>query len=210
MTSMRSITRLLTAALVVATSVSCGNVVRDSRASVLIVVDSLLAAPGNKPSQLGSTLLSDVITNVTAPPPCAPATPCPTIFDDIGSVTMHTVPKDIGTPATPTTPSSNSDITITQYHVEYIRADGLNRPGVDVPFGFDGAVTGTVTSKGTTIAFEIVRHVAKEESPLVQLKISPDIIYTIAKVTFYGKDQVGNAVSVQAQISIAFGNFGDS
>ena len=60
-----------------------------------------------------------------------------------------------------------------------------------------------------SLAFELVRHVAKEESPLIQLTTSPTIITTIAQVTFYGADQVGNEVSVTGNIQIDFGNFGD-
>jgi hypothetical protein len=81
---------------------------------------------------------------------------------------------------------------------------------VDVPFPFSGAATATVTVGGTTtIGFEIVRHVAKLESPLVQLENNRDIITTICDVTFYGKDLVGNDITVTGSIQIDFGNFGD-
>jgi hypothetical protein len=56
----------------------------------------------------------------------------------------------------------------------------------------------------------MVRHVAKEESPLVQLIRNPQIISTIAHVTFYGRDAVGNEISVTGSIGIEFGNFGDA
>ena len=46
-----------------------------------------------------------------------------------------------------------------------------------------------------TIGFELIRHVTKEEPPLVQLIVNPSIIHTIAEITFYGTDLVGNAVS---------------
>ena len=95
-------------------------------------------------------------------------------------------------------------------HVEYIRADGRNTQGVDVPFAFDSAVTGTIPAGGTvTLGFELVRNVAKREAPLAQLRTSSNFIAAIAKVTFYGVDRVGNNISVQGQISIEFGNFGD-
>ena len=51
--------------------------------------------------------------------------------------------------------------------MRYIRADGRNTPGVDVPYGFDGALTATV-SGSTTVGFELVRHIAKEEAPLAR------------------------------------------
>jgi len=118
---------------------------------------------------------------------------------------MHLVPKDMLIDPTP-----NNQVTISRYHVTYRRADGRNTPGVDVPFGFDGAVTGTIPESGTaSFAFELVRHVAKEESPLAQLATSPNVINTIAEITFYGTDLVGNAVSATGFMTIEFGNFGD-
>ena len=90
------------------------------------------------------------------------------------------------------------------------RADGRNAPGVDVPYPFDGAVTGTVPSAGTTdLAFQLVRLVAKQEAPLVQLQNSPTFIDVIAELSFYGRDRVGNDVSATGSILIEFGNFGD-
>ena len=83
-------------------------------------------------------------------------------------------------------------------------------PGVDVPYAFDGAVTATIAAGGTgSTGFELVRHVAKGESPLVQLIESPNTISTIADVTFYGSDQVGNDVSATGSMLVEFGNFGD-
>ena len=189
---------------------SCGDVVRNGRAPVILVINQLQAAPGSKPGALGGNLLSDVITNVTAPAPCTPTSPCPTIFNDVGQVTFSLALKDVGTTAAPAAPTTNNSVTINRVHVEYIRADGRNTPGVDVPYPFDGAVTGTVPATGTlSMGFEIVRNVAKEETPLIQLQQSPVILSTIARVTFYGQDLVGNAVSATGQIQIDFANFGD-
>lgn len=207
---LRALKRLAGLAAIVAAASSCGDVVRSSRSPVILVLNSLQAAPGNKPSTLGGNLLSDVITNVTTPPPCTPTTPCPTIFNDLGSAQLSIVLKDIGTTASPATLSTNNQVTVTRVHVQYLRADGHNMEGVDVPYAFDGAVTGTVTTSGNlTVGFEIVRHAAKEEPPLVGLQTTSTIITTIAQVTFYGTDAVGNAVSVTGQIQIDFGNFGD-
>jgi hypothetical protein len=193
------------AALGLATA-SCGDVVRSSRAPVILVVNSMQAAQGNHTGNLAGTLSSDVITNVTSPAPCSPTTPCPTIFDDIAQVALGVAMKDATV-----TPTSNNQVTITHYHVDYRRADGLNTPGLYVPYGFDGAFTLTVAAGGTgTATFELVRSVAKEETPLVQLKTIPNVISTIADVTFYGKDLVGNDVTATGSILINFGNFGDS
>ena len=72
------------------------------------------------------------------------------------------------------------------------------------------AVPVTVPAGGkATAGFELVRHVAKYESPLVQLKDNASIITSTAEVTFYGQDRVGNDVSARGNIQIDFGNFGD-
>ena len=199
--------RLLASIVVLAATSACGDVIRQGKSPVLVVVDSLKGAPGGGfgANTFTDTLRSDVIVNVTSPLPCKPEAPCPTIYDDSGQVVMHVVAKDLAIE-----PTSNNQVTITRYHVAYRRADGRNTPGVDVPFGFDGGVTGTIPPAGTLmLVFELVRHVAKEEAPLAQLRTSPNIINTIADVTFYGTDLVGNAVTATASMSIEFGNFGD-
>ena len=101
-------------------------------------------------------------------------------------------------------------MTITRYRVVYRRTDGRNTPGVDVPYPFDGAVTGTVPTSGTiALAFQLVRLVAKHEAPLVQLKFNSIFIDTIADLSFYGQDRVGNEISATGSILIEFGDFGD-
>jgi hypothetical protein len=191
----------------VAASVSCGDVVRQGRSPVFVVLDSLQGSRGGTTAgPLGGTLQSDVVTLLRTPPPCTPETPCPTIFSDNGSATFHLAQKDISA----TAPTTNNAVTITRYRVSFRRADGRNIPGVDVPYGFDGAATATIPPTGNaTLSFELVRHVMKQESPLVQLGNTPVIISTIADVTFYGQDQVGNEVTVSGSISVDFGNFGD-
>jgi hypothetical protein len=79
-----------------------------------------------------------------------------------------------------------------------------------VPYAFDSAVTVTSSPASAGIAgFELVRHSAKTEAPLVALANNLQFIYTIAKVTFYGKDHAGNDVTAEGQIGVTFGNFGD-
>jgi hypothetical protein len=207
---MPTLKRLAALAAIVVAASSCGDVVRSSRSPVILVLNQLTAAPGNKPSQFGGNLLSDVITNVQTPPPCSPTTPCPQVFNDLGQAQLSISLKDVGTTANPATPTTNNQVTITRVHIKYVRADGQNIQGVDVPYEFDGAATGTVPTNGTlTLAFEIVRNIAKQEPPLLVLQTSNAILTTIAQVTFYGTDAVGNEVSVMGQIQIDFGNFGD-
>jgi hypothetical protein len=207
---MRIVCKLIAVSAIVAASVSCGDVVRQGRSPAYLVINTLQAAPGNKPGQMGGNLLSDVITLVTNPPPCTTATPCATVFNDIGRATLTASMKDIGTPSSPTAGTTNNAITINRFRIVYRRADGRNVPGVDVPFAVDGAATGTVTVGGTLdLGFEIVRHSTKEESPILELRTNGMIMTTLADVTFYGRDQVGNDVSVTGTIQIDFANFGD-
>jgi hypothetical protein len=197
-------------AMLAITGVSCGDMARQSRASSFLVIDSLLGIRGAATvGAPASVLNSDVITNITSPAPCSPTSPCPTVFGDPGQVTMHADMKDPGTGSTPNTPGPLNAITVNRYHVEYERADGRNTPGVDVPFPFDGAVTATITGAPSTFGFDLVRIVAKEEAPLVELIASHQFITTLAHVTFFGQDQAGNATSVTGTIQVDFGNYGD-
>jgi hypothetical protein len=95
--------------------------------------------------------------------------------------------------------------------VEFKRSDGRNTPGVDVPYGFDGAATGSVSADGGSLTFVLVRAQAKAEAPLKALRNSGGalVISTIAEITFYGQDQNGNQVSVTGLISVNFADWGD-
>jgi len=211
MTRMRKALRLVGIVAAIAATASCGDVVRNGRAPVIIVVDSMAGASGKTTGgTFVNPLASDVLTLITTPLPCSTDKPCPTVFNDDGQVAMHLELKDQGASTTPSVASANNQVTITRYHVHYTRADGHNTPGVDVPFDFDGAVTGTIPASGSVnIPFEIVRSAAKQESPLVQLIASGTVITTITEVTFYGTDLVGNAISAKAQMTIDFANFAD-
>ena len=191
---------------VVVTSTSCGDVVREGRAPVFLVIDALSAARGSVPQNFAATLSSDVITNVIQPAPCSTTTPCPTTFNDLGRAVLSLAMKNVSVE-----PTTNNQVTIRRYRVDYTRSDGRNTPGLDVPYGFDGASTVTIVPGGSaTVGFEIVRNAAKQETPLVQLINGSNIIDAIATVTFYGTDQVGNAVSVTGTIRVTFGNFADT
>jgi len=205
MSGMRSASRVIVLAALAAGAASCGDVVRDSRAPVVLVLNTLQGAQGNKPGAFGVPLSSDVVTNVTTPLPCTATTPCPTVFDDLGQAAFAVVMKD-----TTIAPTSNNQVTLTSYHVQFIRSDGRNVEGVDVPYAFSGGVTLTIPAGGTgTASFELVKVSAKQEAPLAQLISNAIEISTVAQVTFYGTDLVGNAVSVMGTISVNFANFGD-
>jgi hypothetical protein len=193
-----------------AASSGCSAKVRASESNSYLIVDLLQAASGADPAKFGGSLGSDVLTFV-------PRTidgkqvRVPTVFSDSGQVTLRLALKDVGTASDPTSPTTNNFITLTRYHVDFVRTDGRNTQGVDVPYGYDGALTVTVGTSVVTASFTLVRVQAKEELPLVTLAGNggAQIISTIANITFYGTDQTGRAVSVTASISVNFADFGD-
>jgi len=198
------------ATLAVVVLAGCGDVARNGRAPAQVVITLMEAAQGSTPEEFFGNLNSDVITNVKRDVN-GQQVEVPTVFNDLGRVTMRLTLRDPGF-GTGASPSALNEITFSRYRVRYIRADGRNTPGVDVPYPFDGGATFTVPSGGTiTAGFELVRINAKQESPLISLKFTNGFqgISTIAEVTFYGRDQAGNDVSVTGSIGVVFGNFGD-
>jgi hypothetical protein len=187
----------LTAGLCAVVSLAgCGSYVRDGRAPARLVINTLQGASGAD-DEMGSILLSDGCM-------------CATIFNDPGEVEFRLQLRDIGNPLSPSEPSPLNAVTVDRYHVKYVRSDGRNVQGVDVPYEFDGAATVTVPADGTAkMGFNWVRQVAKREAPLAALVDNDTLITVIAYVTFYGHDQAGNNVSVTGQMDITFANFGD-
>ena len=62
------------------------------------------------------------------------------------------------------------------------------------------------------MTFELVRH--SDEARAAAHAICDrggglGFIITIAEITFYGRDQAGNEVSVTGMIDVQFGDFGD-
>jgi hypothetical protein len=182
---MQRFTRFFAVAGIVATTVSCGSVVRTGRGSSFLVLDSL-----------GST--SGIISDISD-----------TAVGETAVAQIRNIMKDVGA-ATPVTPSPLNDVTLTQYRVEYSRADGRNTPGVDVPYPFDGVLIVTVpaNASSTPVAFSLVRVQAKSDPPLVlfpkSFNGSITTITQFAKVTFFGNDQTGRQVSVSGSTQIDF------
>lgn len=181
-------------------SVSCGQVARQGTGGSFLILNRLDGASGAEPSEFSGTLLSDVLTIVDDQP---------TIFNDFGRAAFSLGLKNPGPASSPTSPSQYDAITIDRYRVRFTRADGRNVPGVDVPYGFDGALTLTVRDGEESVGFEIVRHVMKLEAPLAALAGNAATIVTIAEVTFYGRDLAGREVTATGRISVNFGNFAD-
>ena len=170
---------------------SCSEAIRGGQSPAYLVITSLQGSPGLSGS-FGSTLQSDVVSDTGG------------VAQDAGQASLELTMKDPLAGG----PTAVNAITITQYHVEYIRSDGRNTQGVDVPFAFDGAVTATVSGTAT-VPFTLVRVQAKEEAPLKALRFGGGafVISTIARVTLYGHDQNGRQVSVTGSIDVTFADW---
>jgi hypothetical protein len=204
--------RALAAAGCVAALTSCASdLTRSSRSPSFLIIDSIVAASGAEPGTFSNFLNSDVITIVEVQV-AGQTQRVPTVFNDPARASMRVSLRNPGTVDSPLSPSEINEITLTRYRVNFRRADGRNTPGVDVPYPFDGGVTATIIGGAVvTFGFELVRHLAKEEPPLRNLAGAggASIIATIAEVTFFGRDQAGNEVSVQGNITVNFADFGD-
>jgi hypothetical protein len=134
-----------------------------------------------------------------------------TAFEDVARVEFALGLKDPGSVAAPSQPTVANFITLTRYRVRFIRADGRNVPGVDVPYPFDSAFTLTVGAESRTATFVLVRSQAKQEAPLGALAGGggAGVISTIAEITFFGADQAGRTVSVVGRIGVSFADWAD-
>jgi len=163
---------------------SCSDTIRTGQGSSYLVITTLAGKDG-------VPVHSDVVSDTGG------------IIDDVGTADFTLQMKDVLN-----TPSANNAITLTQYQVEYIRSDGHNVQGVDVPFAFSGGLNLTISGTGST-GFTIVRVQAKLEAPLKALRGLGGnvVISTVARVTFYGHDQTGREVTVTGNIDVNFADW---
>jgi hypothetical protein len=170
---------------------ACSDAIRTGQSPSYLVIQSLTGGSG---AGSGQVVQSDVLSDTGS------------IVQDSGSATLQVVLKD----PIASSPSPVNAITIDQYHVEYVRSDGHNVQGVDVPYAFDGASTATIPAGGSgSVAFTLVRIQAKLEAPLQALAHhrGQEAISTIARVTFFGHDQNGREISVTGSIEVDFADW---
>ena len=189
----------------------CTRAQTSSESSSYAVIDDMTAASGAEPTKFAGTLASDVLT-VVKKNENGREVPVPTIYSDAVRASFHLELRDPGTADKPTTPSPANGITFTRYHVNYVRADGRNVPGTDVPYPFDGGLTVSLVGGSTAVGqVTVVRAQAKNEAPLKALVGGggQGFISVIAEITFYGTDQAGRAISVMGRLDIDFADWGD-
>jgi len=196
---------LLLLALVVSVTPACitePDTMTDDSTNAIVQIVSMAGNSG-EPDGVTETV-TDVFSDVCFANDTTP--PCST-FNDNGVVTMRAFPKDR------TQLSSDiNDVTFERYRVTYVRADGRNVQGVDVPYAFDGVANFTVPITGDEVerGFLLVRHQAKAESPLRELaRGGSQILSVIAQVDFYGRDGSGRAIQATGYLNITFADFGN-
>jgi len=108
--------------------------------------------------------------------------------------------------------SQYNDIQVTRYVVTYIRSDGKNIQGLDVPYSFEGGLSVLVRiGQLANVRFVIVREVAKQEAPLLSLyqAYQGDVLNVTARVDFYGHDLANKNVKATGFLPIYFANYAD-
>jgi hypothetical protein len=203
MNNHRHLKRTIGAAVLLAASfllISCNPVENESQSASLLIVESLtgLDILGTE----GFFLQSDVLI-------VDPATGAASVRSDSAKATFRATTLD---PAPLLGTSQYNDIQITRYVVTYIRADGRNIEGVDVPYSFGGSLSAIIRiGISTSVSFVIVREVAKQEPPLSSLRaaLPGDILNVTAKVDFYGHDLANKTVKATGMLPVFFANYGN-
>lgn len=163
-------------------------------APVVLRVNSVNATAGGE-GEGGIFLLSDVRDTTGS------------IFNDNVEAVVENVPKNGGTTDTG---SKFNDVILESYEVQYVRSDGRNTEGVEVPFRFTGPLSQIVPAGATAaVSFVVVRHQAKREPPLLNMAGSggSELLTVFGNFTLYGHTTAGKAVSTTGRIMITFADF---
>lgn len=175
----------------------CNKFENKSNSSLRLVVASITGTD-LEGSDGSTTVFSDVLTSTGG------------IFNDNATAILYAQLMDI----TQDTSTIYQEVIVDQIDVSYSRTDGLNVEGKDVPYSFSQKVNEIITSGGTLdLAFVIVQHNAKSESPLVELAFplnQEHVLKMETTITFHSRDTGGHRLaSVTGTISIWFANFAD-
>jgi hypothetical protein len=129
-----------------------------------------------------------------------------------GDAAKATLTAKLLDPSTTVEASNYNSIQLTRYTVQYIRSDGKSVEGVDVPYSFEGAISANIEIDDSVEAsFIVVREVAKQESPLVDLieARGEGVLEVVARIDFYGHDMTNNKVKATGYLTIFFANYID-
>ena len=106
------------------------------------------------------------------------------------------------------------DMVIERYEVTYLRSDGRNTQGVDVPYSITGNVALEIQAESDAkLQLEVVRRQAKVEPPLSTLVGGggPLIVTMFADITLHARMTTGEVTNTAtARLQIDFSDFADS
>lgn len=189
-------------------------------AALALLVGAVACNPVENESQSASRLILDGITGIDIEGNAANFLNSDVVLMDAGAgslswradvatATFSVIPYDpepiVGT-------SSYFDVQITRYTVTFVRSDGRNVPGRDVPFSFEGQLSVKIPVNGTgSVTFVIVREVAKQEMPLLGLYPANigDVLNMTAVIEFFGHDLAGRMVKATGYLPVYFANYAD-
>ena len=181
---------------------------RENETGILMEIAGIEGRPGVEGIDDGSILMSDV-------------TP---VFNDDALVTVNVYRKNPTVSAT----SPLEHVRLESYQVRFLRSDGHNVEGVDVPHRITGPLTSVrfhpPTDTGEVeaeVVITVVRHQAKVEPPLINLRdflvssttglpllSGQGIITTIAEITVYARQvTTGEPLSATGRFQVTFANF---
>jgi hypothetical protein len=105
------------------------------------------------------------------------------------------------------------DFTVERYEVHFIRSDGRNTEGVDVPYSITGNISQEVVEESAVnLPLEVVRRQAKLEPPLLNLATGGGaiIVTMFAEITLHARTTTGQITNpITGRMQIDFANFGD-
>jgi len=178
---------------------SCNALENDSTSGSRLQIISITG--NDMDGKAGSTtVFSDVLTGTGS------------IFNDNGVALVEADPLDPSLVKITTSPYM--DVLVDQIDVEFRRTDGRNVEGVDVPYRFTQPMSVLVRITGNSeISFVLIRHVAKMEAPLFQLRYVNSqeyVLQLVAVVTIHGTDGAGNRVApVTGYVNVWCADFAD-
>lgn len=178
--------------------VACNPIENQSQSATLLIVENMLGTDhlGNNVNFLESDVVQGEAT--------APIYVADMAIASLRASSLNPNPN-LGV-------SQYYNIQLTRYVVTFIRSDGRNVPGVDVPYTFEGSVSVLIqVGRTVDVPFVIVRQVAKIEPPLNSLRggYPDEVLNVTAKVDFYGHDLANRAVTTSGYLPVYFANYID-
>jgi len=199
----RSVLGAVALGMVVLASGGCTPEFADnSQAPVILRV---VRITGDSGGEGGGSGTSDVLNSDIFP-----------VFNDNATIELDVIPKN---QSADLELGRLNDVVLESYEVRYVRSDGLDREGVDVPYRITGGMSAMIPAGETASAsIVVVRHQAKEEPPLRNLRFlegtgaggGTDIVTIIARITVFGRTTSGKGVSATGSLQINFADFADA